>query len=87
MFKCNQCGSCCQSIGGNEIYRNLDNGNGVCINYDKETKLCLIYAERPLLCRVEEAYFAFFVEDFSLEEYFEMNYRACAALRKKLTNC
>ncbi|MCL2014717.1 MAG: YkgJ family cysteine cluster protein [Defluviitaleaceae bacterium] len=84
MFNCKQCGSCCQSIGGNEIYRNLDNGNGICINYDAETKLCKIYPERPLLCRIDDAYFAFFAEEFSQEEYFEMNYKACAALRECL---
>lgn len=52
MYKCDMCGCCCRHIGNSEIYKNLDNGHGVCKYL--VGNLCSIYNKRPLLCRIDE---------------------------------
>lgn len=83
MFYCDKCGLCCQHISNIDIYRSLDNGNGVCVNFDESTKLCKIYSERPLICRVDEAYDALFKNKISKEEYYRLNYLACNKLKSE----
>lgn len=63
-----------------DVYQNLDRGDGTCRYL--EGNLCSIYSQRPVLCRVDECYELYFKERYSLEEYYEMNYRIC----KKLQN-
>lgn len=79
MFVCSQCGECCRHLNNSELYKQLDRGDGVC-KYLEGDK-CSIYENRPLLCNVEKSYFVFFKEQYSLEEYYQLNYRACDKLK------
>lgn len=79
-FICDKCGLCCRNLNRSEIYKNLHNGDGVC-KYLVDNK-CSIYGKRPLLCRVEECYYKFFKDRMTLEEYYELNYKACDELKK-----
>lgn len=64
-------------------YPELDRGDGVCKYLDCTTKLCMIYNERPLLCNVDKAYQVLFKDQISIEEYYELNYKACKELKQK----
>lgn len=79
-FVCDKCGLCCQNLDKNSLYKDLDDGTGVCIHYDKETHLCKIYDSRPVKCNIEKAYYEF---DFDMpySEYMELNYEACRKLK------
>lgn len=80
MFKCDMCGECCRNIGVSLLYKELDDGNGVCKYLNGN--LCSIYYNRPLLCRVDESYNAFFKNYISKEEYYRLNYELCDKLKK-----
>lgn len=80
MFKCNKCGACCRNIGGSLIYNELDRGDGICKYL--EGNLCSIYDQRPLMCRVDESYEIFWKHIMSIEDYYDLNYRACNNLKK-----
>lgn len=82
MFICEKCGQCCCNINKNSLYKELDNGEGVCIHYNKVTRLCNIYEQRPILCRIDDAYELYFKTSLSKEKYYELNYEACRKLRK-----
>jgi hypothetical protein len=81
MFKCNCCGECCRNLDKSDIYSALDRGDGTCkyLNVNK----CSIYSARPLLCRIDECYELYFKELYSLEEYYNLNYRICKELQNK----
>ena len=61
----------------------LDRGDGVCRYFVAESNLCSIYEERPLLCRVDESYDAIFAGQMTREEYEQLNYDACKAIKSK----
>lgn len=79
MFNCDKCGLCCAHIGGNILYKELDRGDGVCKFL--KGKLCSIYKERPLLCRVDESWEKVFHSEISLEDFYQLNYQGCKALK------
>ncbi len=79
MFVCNQCGECCKHLAQSEIYRELDRGDGTCIHLVNNK--CSIYNERPLVCRIDDSYDAYFKVLMTLEEYYRLNYEACALLK------
>ncbi len=79
MFKCRKCGLCCKSLKNNPLYKDLDRGDGVCKYL--AGNLCTIYDNRPLLCRVDESYEQFFKDDYTKEEYYNMNYEVCKMLQ------
>jgi len=81
MFYCDKCGLCCSHIGGSEIYKDLDRGDGVCKFL--KGNLCSIYDNRPLLCRVDESYEKIFSGRISREDFYELNYKACNTLKEK----
>lgn len=81
MFKCSQCGECCKNLDKSEIYKDLDRGDGTCIYL--EGNLCSIYENRPVICRIDECYELYFKTIYSLEEYYELNYKACKMLQNK----
>ncbi len=81
MFACSKCGLCCKSIGVNEVYRELDRGDGVCKNFDVKTNLCKIYESRPLICRVEEYYVENLSDSILKSDWFLMNEQSCIALK------
>lgn len=81
MFKCDKCGLCCRALNRNQIFKELDNGNGVC-KYLKGN-LCSIYNDRPLICRVDESYDTFFKDIMTKEEYYQLNYKVCNQLKQE----
>lgn len=81
MFNCTCCGECCRSLDKSEVYLELDRGDGTC-KYLEGNK-CSIYNERPLLCRIDECYEMYFKNQYSLNEYYELNYKVCRELQKK----
>lgn len=81
-FICNKCGLCCQSLRSSELYKDLDDGTGVCRYFDKDTKLCTIYANRPEKCSVEKMY-KYFADTYTYEEYIRLNTECCERLKKR----
>lgn len=81
MFECNRCGECCRNLNKADIYKELDRGDGIC-KYLKGDD-CSIYEDRPLLCRIDECYDVFFKEQYSKQEYYELNYEVCRKLQTK----
>lgn len=81
MFKCDCCGECCRNLDKSDLYKGLDRGDGVCLYL--ENNKCSIYETRPLLCRIDESYKIFFKNQYSLEEYYHMNYVACKKIKNK----
>ncbi|WP_064093130.1 YkgJ family cysteine cluster protein [Rossellomorea aquimaris] len=78
-FPCNSCGLCCQNIGHIEELKSYDLGNGTC-KYLIDQK-CSIYESRPLICRIEEMYEKVFFKQFTKEEYYLANLKACKKLQ------
>ena len=79
MFKCDKCGQCCRNLKLSEIYKDLDDGTGVC-RYLKGN-LCSIYKDRPIYCRIDECYELLFKEIMSKDEYYRQNYACCKILK------
>lgn len=86
MFKCDCCGCCCRNIRLSSLYDTFNRGDGICKFFDERTSLCSIYANRPLLCNVDAAYEKYFSKTMSREEYYEMNYKSCQALKALSVN-
>ena len=84
MFQCAQCGECCKHLKNLPLAASLDRGDGICKHLNEANNLCKIYANRPLYCNVDKAYSILYRDRFSLEEYEQMNYAACKALRQKI---
>lgn len=84
MFNCCKCGLCCRNLNKSELYKELDRGDGTC-KYLIDN-LCSIYEERPLLCRIDESYEAYFKEQYSIEEYYKLNYEGCTNLQFEIVN-
>ena len=82
MFKCTKCGLCCQNLHRSPYYSDLHNGDGVCRYYDKKNKLCSIYGRRPIKCNIELMYKKYFKRKMTKEEYYSLNYQACAKLKE-----
>lgn len=80
MFNCDKCGSCCRHLNLSELFSDLDRGDGICKFLDGN--LCSIYDDRPLKCRVDEAYFAWFKDEISIDEYYHLNYEMCNIIKK-----
>lgn len=82
MFPCDCCGLCCRSLAQSEAYSDLDRGDGICMYFDDITNLCTIYENRPDKCNIDKSYERFFKNSMTLEEYYELNRKACDKLRK-----
>ena len=79
-FVCIQCGTCCRNLDKNNIYNDLDKGDGICKYLDELTNLCNIYEARPDKCNVEKGY-QYFAGVMSFAEYLNYNTNACIELR------
>ena len=86
VFQCSKCGLCCQSLKRSELYKDLDDGTGICIYFDKLTNLCKIYDHRPEKCNVEAMY-KYFCNVMNYEEYIKANMDNCAQLRRERKIC
>ena len=80
-FKCDMCGECCRNLKLSPIYAKLDDGTGKCKYLDGN--ICSIYSDRPLICRVDDAYEAYFKDVMSKDEYYQENYRTCEYLKNR----
>lgn len=80
-FYCERCGKCCCSLKKSALYASLDRGDGVCQYYNETTRLCNIYEKRPTLCNVDVYYDKYLQGTMSRDEYYDMNYRICEALK------
>lgn len=80
-FLCIRCGMCCKNLDKNNLYSDLDRGDGICKYFNETNNLCNIYETRPDKCNVEEGY-KYFKELMSLEEYLQYNVRACEKLQR-----
>lgn len=81
MFKCSGCGECCRNLNKSQLYEALDRGDGICKYLDGDR--CSIYNNRPLLCRVDESYWVYFKDKYTIEEYYKLNYEVCKRLQQK----
>ena len=79
---CDKCGLCCQSIKGHELYKDLDDGTGICKYFDKTTNLCNIYYHRPEKCNVEAMY-KYFADKLTFNEWINLNIISCQELKQK----
>ena len=82
-FKCDGCGLCCRHIDRVPPLKYLDAGNGVCKFLDEATNRCRIYSNRPDLCNVAVGYEKYFSKLYTEEEYLQLNYDACAQLKRE----
>lgn len=80
-YPCEKCGSCCKNLSRSSLYKELDHGDGICIYFQQSTNHCTIYEERPILCNIDKMYELFYKNQFSKEEYYEINQSACKILR------
>lgn len=80
-FHCIQCGECCRHINLIPQLAAFDTGDGVCIHL--HGNLCGIYAFRPAICQVELMYQKYFSDQYSCEEFYQLNERACEEIRKQ----
>jgi hypothetical protein len=63
------------------LYKELDRGDGVCKYLSGN--ICSIYDDRPLLCRVDDSYNIYFKEQYTKEQYYNLNYEVCKKLQSK----
>ncbi len=82
-FPCEQCGCCCRSLAGCEIYADLNRGDGICRYLDTSSNLCTIYERRPDKCNIIRMYLLFFAKQYTWENFIDINKQACHLLRLK----
>ena len=80
-FNCSKCGSCCRNLHLNELYKELDRGDGVCKYFAETTNFCKIYSTRPDICNVMKMYETHFNKYYSLKEYIRLNEKSCEKLK------
>lgn len=80
-FPCARCGLCCRSVDLAEQTRHLDRGDGTCRHHDDAGKLCQIYETRPDICRVELQFRLHYKDQYSWEEFVDVNRKACEQLQ------
>jgi len=81
-FKCSKCGACCRNLDKSIHFAEYHKGDGVCMYFDIDSNLCTIYDKRPLLCNIDEAYYVYFENYMTRDEYYVQNYNACEVLRE-----
>lgn len=79
-FPCTSCGKCCRRVYLSEKTAYLDRGDGICHHLDESTNLCQIYENRPLVCRIEDYYKAHLAEQYTWEEFVQLNLEWCEKL-------
>lgn len=79
-FPCTSCGKCCRLVGNSPQTDFLNRGDGVCRHLDENTNLCAIYEIRPLVCNIKEYYLLNLQEEFSWQEFVDMNLEVCQKL-------
>ena len=78
---CSNCKAyCCRVIG--KILPELDRGDCACVYLTDDNK-CEIYDNRPLVCNTVKLYNKYFKDKYTIEEWNEMNHKACEVLRER----
>ena len=80
IWKCTQCGKCCETIS--TVLPEFALKNGVCKHFDRKTRLCKIYFERPLQCRVDELYEKNMKHFMSKERYYINQALICGLVKE-----
>lgn len=87
VFPCDLCGLCCEHLGGNPLYHDLDDGTGTCRYFDRQARLCMIYEHRPQKCNINAGY-VWFQSQMSYATYIQKNINACHKLKDEfLCHC
>lgn len=76
-FPCNKCGACCRHVNRAIETQFLDRGDGTCKNYDEIEKLCTVYDSRPDICRVDKQYLFHYKDQYTWNEFIELNRISC----------
>ena len=79
-FNCDACGECCRHINLIPQLNEFDNGSGTCIHL--KGNLCDIYENRPEICRVDVMYKEHYSTQYTIEEFYNINYSACNILKQ-----
>lgn len=82
LFDCDRCGACCRNIRRANFAHELDRGDGICKNLDETSNLCKIYANRPIFCNVDAYYEKFLSKSMSRQDFYALNKKICAELKK-----
>lgn len=82
-FDCKKCGVCCTKLFLNDIYHELDRGDGTCIYFDDKSRLCQIYSSRPIICNVIEFYNVYLSGKIQFDDYLKFNFENCEKLRNE----
>lgn len=78
-ISCGSCNAyCCKQMG--KIVPEYDRGDGIC-KYLEDNK-CSIYDERPFICDTVRIYNKYFKDKYTIEQWNEINRKACEELRK-----
>lgn len=78
-FNCDSCGLCCEHV---PEHPDIEHVGGVCVKFNKETRRCSDYEGRPSICNVCKT-FDLYKDQYSEEEYLELNYKACEYLKAR----
>lgn len=84
-FPCTMCGGCCRNIDKVEELAEYNNGKGVCVYLSPTTNSCLIYNRRPEICRIDKMYERHYKDALSLEEFYDLNKKACNEIQEALS--
>lgn len=77
---CSKCSAlCCKQMG--KIITEYDRGDGIC-KYLEDNK-CSIYDDRPFICNTVKIYEKYFSNKYTIEQWNEMNHKACEVLRER----
>lgn len=72
---------CCRNLSNNELYSDLDRGDGVCKFL--KGNLCSIYESRPIKCNTEKFYEKYLERVISKVDYETLNKNSCKKLKHK----
>lgn len=78
-FPCDQCGLCCRKINNVPELTEYTLEDGTCVFLINN--LCSIYDERPLVCRVREMYEEKYSNEYTWQDFIELNVCACNELK------
>lgn len=82
MFTCDCCGECCRHIIGIVELQEFCLPDGSC-KYLLTNNKCSIYDNRPLICQVDEYYKDVIYPFMSLEDFYDINNKACNELKER----
>ena len=62
-FKCDKCGACCRQLNlFGEMYKWLDNGDGICYYLNRSSNVCTIYSHLPIICLMKNRIWILFFQ-------------------------